>query len=139
MQTSLARIIAFATITAAAGAGLMQGAQRVSFDLPVAAYWGQTLLGPGHYKISLPESIGGVPQLIVRGAGKAVYELPMLRTTDSISDSSYLKLRNVDGNYFVRELSIGPNGQTFEFHTPKAGRHQQISERIDLNLPVVGR
>lgn len=117
----------------------MQAAQRANFDLPVAAYWGHTLLTPGHYNLYLPEFASGQTQFVIRGTGASFYELPMLKTTKDISSSSYLKLREIDGHYFVRELSIGPDGEAFEFHTPQAGRHQQITERIDLTLPVVGR
>lgn len=139
MNTSIGRIVTFAAITAIAGTELMQGAQLAAFHLPVAAHWGQATLEPGDYKIYLPEPSTGETQFLVRGAHKTIYALPLLTTGKNISASSYLDLREINGVYFVRELSFGPAGETFVFHVPKTGRRQQIAERGDITLAVVGR
>ncbi len=54
INLSVNRIFNIAVLTAFAGAGLMQAAEQAAFHLPVTAHWGQVVLQPGDYKMSLP-------------------------------------------------------------------------------------
>jgi len=132
MNFSISRIIHLASLTAFAGTGLMQAAEQASFHLPFAAHWGQTVLAPGDYKMYLPERSTGDMKFLIRGAGKAVYATPLVAGTKHISASSYLSIRAVDGNYFVREFSSGPDGETFTFPIPKTAHRQRGAKGISL-------
>jgi hypothetical protein len=136
MNISIGRVISLAAVAALAGTGLVQGAGKTTFHLPVAAHWGRVLLEPGDYKMYLPEPSTGREQFLIKGADKAVFEAPIVATTQKVSDSSYLKLREVDGNYFVREFSFGPSGESFTFPIPKGSHRQQMAIRGEKNLAV---
>lgn len=128
--------MSLAAVAAFASAGLMQAAEHASFHLPVTAHWGQVVLEPGDYKMILPEPSTGQMEFVVRGAGTAVYESPLVATTQDVSNSSYLKLREIDGNYFIREFTSGPTGETFTFPIPKRSHRQQEAMGADRSLSV---
>jgi hypothetical protein len=136
MNTSIGRVISFAAVAAFASAGIMQGAQKATFHLPIAAHWGEVLLQPGDYSMYLPELSTGDTKLLVRGEGKTAFENPIVATTQTVSTTSYLKLREVAGNYFVREVKLGPSGHAFTFSIPKTGHREQMAMGSGKSLTV---
>ncbi|HWF45791.1 MAG TPA: hypothetical protein VG168_02205 [Bryobacteraceae bacterium] len=136
MNISIGRVMSFAAVAAFAATGLMQGAQKATFHLPVTAHWGMVLLQPGDYSMYLPELANGDTKLLVRGEGQIAFETPIVATTQEVSTTSYLKLRQVDGNYFIREVKLGPSGHDFTFSIPKAGHREQMAMDGSKSLTV---
>ncbi len=128
MNISIGRVINFAALAAFVGTGLMQGAQQATFHLPFAAHWGHAVLEPGDYKIVLPSLSAGQPNFLVEGAHKTIFALPLLTDIqDNTSSRSYFKLSNINGDYFIRELSFGPGGKTFTFPVPKTNHGRRVT------------
>ena len=119
MSISMASIFMLAAAAGLAGAGLMQAAEQAKFHLPVAAHWGSVVLQPGDYNLWLPDVAAGERMFRIERDGKTVRELPLVTDVQKTSESSYLELRQIDGDYFVRELSFGPTGRAFTFSVPK--------------------
>jgi hypothetical protein len=134
MNTSLARIAKCAAVAIMASTGIMHAAEHANFHLPVTAHWGLAVLVPGDYTMSLPVPSAGESSVRVAGDGRTVMAMPM--TTDrqgTISKSSQLELWEVDGTYYVHQLSIGPDGRSFTFHVPKNGNHQPVARIVSAN------
>ena len=90
MRFPLVHMFSITALAALAGTATMQGA---TFHLSTPAHWGQTVLAPGDYKVTLPAPSLGRVAFRVEGAGQSVYEFPA--STDNnqeYSSSSYLKL-----------------------------------------------
>ncbi len=134
MNNWLLRTLQFATLTAVAGTALMQ-AEQATFHLPVAAHWGNAVLAPGDYRMELPDLALGHPQFRVEGDGKAVYALPKVTDFTRTSNSNYLKLSEVDGEYYVCGYTSGLDGKEYTFFTPKRVPRWEASKSNDL-VPV---
>lgn len=132
MRVSLAHVLNLAAVVAFAGTATMQGADVARFHLSTPAHWGETVLPPGDYKVLLPTLSVGQAAFRVEGVGKTLYEFPLTTdTSQNYSSSSYLKLSEIGGAYFVSEYSSGPTGKTFTFSIPKQARLQQMAKRRD--------
>lgn len=134
MSVSITRLTKWAALAAIAGAGLMQAAEQATFHLPVAAHWGLSVLQPGDYRMSLPQPSLNERTLLVAGTGQTTRPLPLVTDTRERSKTSYLELWQIDGQYFVHELSVGPSGKSFTFVVPKSGHRTQVA-RIATNTP----
>jgi hypothetical protein len=130
------RLFSFAAIAALAGAGLMQGAQQGTFHLSTAAYWGQALLQPGDYRILLPDPSLEQVQLRIVGPERTVFALPLTTYYEDNESSSYLKLSQIDGNYFIREFTSGYSGKKFTFSVPKRSRHLDTTKSTDNSVNI---
>jgi hypothetical protein len=135
MRISKHHLLSWAGMAVLASTGLMQGAQHGTFHLRTAAYWGQVLLQPGDYKIFLPDPSLDQAEFRIQGAAKTVFELPVITGEQPNSSSSYLKLSEVDGNYFVREFSSGVTGKKYIFPVPKV-RGQQTANATGSSVIV---
>jgi hypothetical protein len=124
MNNSLVRSLMFAALTSLGGTTLMQASTQASFHLSAATHWGNAVLPPGDYKMSLPDDSIGQHQVKIEGAGKTVYIFPIVTDITDKSSSSHLDLKEIDGEYFVRGFSSGVLGKEFTFHTPKTTHHQ---------------
>jgi hypothetical protein len=132
MRVSLAHVLNLAALVAFAGTATMQGADIARFHLSTPTHWGETVLPPGDYTVRLPALSLGRTAFRVEGAGKSMYEFPLTtNVSQNYSKSSYLKLSDVGGAYFVREYSSGPTGKTFTFSIPKQARLQQMAKSRD--------
>src|SRR5271168_3921850 len=104
---SINRILSLGLLALTATVGAVQAGVQAKFHLPVEARWGQSILAPGDYKLSLPEYSLGGRQLIVTGGDKNVMIQPTVMDYDRDAipdaDRSYLKLVKVNGTYFVTE------------------------------------
>jgi hypothetical protein len=138
MNILVGRILNLAALAAFASTGLMQGAQQATFHLPVTAHWGRAVLEPGDYKMSLPAPYPGENQFLVRGARHSAFELPMLTDIKKPSRSSSLQLVKINGNYFVRQVSIGSTGKTFTFSVPKTSHRQEVETSENRTLAIAG-
>ena len=127
---TLIALAAFASI------GVMQGGVQGTFHLTDEARWGQAVLQPGDYTIVLPTPSLDQPRLCVQGEGKTAFELPNITEYQNYSNRSYLKLTQVDGEYFVTEFSSGATGKTFTFQMPKAVRRHLAANGVPNTLAL---
>jgi hypothetical protein len=112
-----------------------QPAYKGSFELPVAAYWGNTLLQPGQYAIWT--STG--PQRVW-----AIHLIGMGITSTLLNDAhprqqsarSFLKMAEINGSYYIGELSAGPIGKSFQFGSGKPGTQPALRARAARTLTV---
>ena len=86
MNLSVNRILNIAAFTVLASTGLMQAAEQATFHLPVTAHWGQVVLQPGDYKMSLPALAAGKSTFEVMGGDQAFFEMPMSTSIYGTSD-----------------------------------------------------
>jgi len=111
-----------------------------SFNLPAEAYWGTTLLAPGHYTINM--SLDPTQQVRVvrlQGDDLLIYILAGPPTPDRMSERSTLRLENINGVYVVRHLDAGILGQSYVFSVSKNVRMkvQRASAPSQVSVPVV--
>jgi hypothetical protein len=124
MRFSRSYILGLAAIAALATTGLMQGAEVGTFYLPTAAHWGQALLEAGYYKVYSPDASPDQLKLVVEGAGKTVYEMPVVTDVQRNWAANHLTLSEINGSYFIREFASGATGKTFTFAVPET-RHPE--------------
>jgi len=136
MSISKLQKFSLAAIAAVACAGVMQAEQQGTFHLPVEARWGQVVLQPGDYTIIQPSASPDTTPLRLVGNGKMVFELPLITEYRNYSESSYLKLAQVDGQYFVTRFESGVTSKTFTFPTPKAIQRQVASRSVEQGLAL---
>jgi len=110
-----------------------------SFNLPAEAYWGTTLLAPGHYTINM--SLDPTQQVRVvrlQGDDLRIYILAGPPTPDRMSDRSTLRLENINGVYVVRHLDAGILGQSYVFPVSKNVRMkvEHASAPSQVAVPV---
>ena len=112
-------------------------AERASFNLPVEAHWGSTILEPGEYIIDVPLATSW-PQLIsLTRNGKLVRLQAMTEATETKSKGSYLQLVTVGDTYFVREYNSGSAGKLFTFNVPK-GATYKLTNTLPANTRAEG-
>ncbi|MGI9073624.1 MAG: hypothetical protein ACR2JB_20465 [Bryobacteraceae bacterium] len=98
-----------------------------TFNLPFQAYWGNAVLEPGKYTISLPTEASNSPIMYLSGQGRTIMVLlGMSGRTES--DRSYLRVENIGQAHVVRELTYGPTGRLIRFLVPKSVRNQASFE-----------
>jgi hypothetical protein len=134
MVLMLAFLVGFSTPRATA-----QDAFQGSFNLTTEAYWGRTLLAPGHYTIYISLDPAQRARLIrVTGEGIRTAILTGPATPDRISVRSMLRLENINGVYVVRHLDDGVFGQSYVFPVYKNVRMnvQRASAPSQVTVPV---
>lgn len=117
----------------ALAAGLMASqanAQNATgtFKLPFQAHWGNAVLEPGEYTISLPSESTMSPIMQVSGQGKTIMVL-MAVSGRTESGRSYLRVENIGQAHVIRELDYGATGRLIRFSVPKSVRNQAGLER----------
>ncbi|MGI8959549.1 MAG: hypothetical protein ACR2IV_07290 [Bryobacteraceae bacterium] len=108
-----------------------------TFNLPFQAHWGNAVLDPGKYTISLPSESSMSPIMSVSGQGKTIMVLiGMSGRTDS--ERSFLRVENIGEAHVVRELTFGATSRLIRFPVPKSVRNQVAFERSaqDAAIPI---
>src|SRR4051794_36797765 len=72
-------------------------AQQGSFQLSVEAHWGNVVLPPGLYRISVPMRASWPEIMELSSHGKTVSILPELETSQPSSNHSYFSLVQIQG------------------------------------------
>jgi hypothetical protein len=93
-----------------------------TFDLPEATYWGNTLLQPGRYTISMSteaHDISRVPSIHLSGEGVNAAFLAIATPAHS-SGRNYLEIANISGTYVIRAFDSGLLGESFAFGVTKS-------------------
>lgn len=110
-----------------------------SFTLPFEAKWGNAILPPGNYTLSLRRGYATEGYAVfLRGEGKNAIILPVITTTPK-EESSQSKLILVDngGRYAVRSFEVAELGLTFDYHVSKSGTKQMANRRGFMrHIPV---
>lgn len=132
--------IGLALICLALGITTAQAQQPVlkgSFELPAAAYWGNTLLQPGQYTIWMStevRDIARVPVIHLSGEGIDATFLAIARP-ERETKRNYLDIANIDGTYVVRAFDSGLLGESFVFGVTKNVKSKAL--RASNELPPI--
>jgi len=130
--------VALGLTTAQASA---QPVLKGSFELPTAAYWGNTLLQPGQYTIWMStevRDIAVVPAIHVSGEGINLTVLAIAKP-DRESGRNYLDIAAIDGTYVIRAFDAGLLGESFTFGVTKSVRSKALraSAEPPIAVPVL--
>jgi hypothetical protein len=129
MNFSLRRALALSILGVAASIGSAYAGQA-TFHLPFNAQWGSLALSAGDYRLTVPEVGAPNSLFFLRGQSAASFRMAGGFQPSDNRGKAYIKLVNIDGEYFVREYISGVNGNAYWFQTPNAAHHEQLAERI---------
>jgi len=110
---------------------------RGTFELPAAAYWGNTLLQPGQYSIWMStemQDLAHVPTIHISGEGINLTLLAIAKPGKE-SGRNYLDVANIDGTYVVRAFDAGLIGESFAFSVTKNVKNKAL--RASAELPGI--
>ena len=99
-----------------------------TFELPAAAYWGDTLLQPGQYTIWMSTEVRDLvhtPVIHLSGEGVNVNYLAVARPAVE-SGRNYLDIANIDGTYYIRAFDAGTIGESFAFGPTKSVKSKAL-------------
>jgi hypothetical protein len=99
-----------------------------TFDLPTAAYFGDTLLQPGQYTIwtsAAVHDLEHVPAIHLSGEGIRKTFLAIAKP-DEDSGRNYLDIANIDGTYVIRAFDAGSIGESFTFGVTKSVKNKAL-------------
>jgi hypothetical protein len=108
-----------------------------TFELPAAAYWGNTLLQPGQYTIWMStemQDLAHVPTIHLSGEGINLTFLAIAKL-DKESGRNYLDVANIDGTYVIRAFDAGLIGESFAFGVTKNVKSKAL--RASAELPGI--
>jgi hypothetical protein len=123
-----------------AGSVRAESVLKGTFELPAAAYLGNTLLQPGQYTIWTSAEIHAlehVPVLHVSGEGITTTFMAVARP-DENSGRNFLEVMNIDGTYVVRAFDAGSIGKTFAIGVTKSVKQMALraSAQPIMTIPV---
>lgn len=108
-----------------------------TFELPAAAYWGNSLLQPGQYTIWMStetRDLAHVPAIHLSGQGINLTFLAIAKP-DKESGRNYLDVANIDGTYVIRAFDAGSIGERFAFSVTKNVKNTAL--RASAELPSI--
>lgn len=98
---------------------------RATFTLPFEAQWGNTVIEPGQYTITVEEALG---QKLIRVHGSqdlAIFAGPF--NSEPYGDNGKLVFVNVNGLYTLKAFNAAAIGQSYIFPVQKArGERAQL-------------
>ena len=107
-----------------------------SFELPGAAYFGDTLLQPGQYTIWMSaEARDRAPAIHVSGEGVTKTFFGISKPTPE-SGRNCLKMIPVDGTYVVSAFDTGVLGKSFSFGMTKNVRNKMLGASAGPSIAV---
>ena len=111
-----------------------------TFELPAAAYWGNTLLQPGQYTIWMStegHDIARVPTIRLSGEGINATFLAIAKPVQE-SGRNYLDVANIDGTYVIRAFDAGSIGESFAFGVTKSVKNKALRASAEpaITVPV---
>lgn len=109
-----------------------------TFELPTAAYWGDTLLQPGAYTISMSlemHDIGRVPTIRLSGEGVNATFLAVARPAAE-SGRNVLDVANINGTYVIRAFDAGLIGESFSFGVTKSVKNKALRASAEPGVAV---
>ena len=112
-----------------------------TFELPAAAYFGNTLLQPGQYTIWMStevRDVAHVPVIHLSGEGVNASFLAIARPQTE-SGRNYLDIANIDGTYVIRAFDSGSIGESFAFGVTRSVRNKALRASVEqpgMAVPV---
>jgi hypothetical protein len=109
-----------------------------TFELPAAAYWGNTLLQPGQYTIWMStemRDLAHVPAIHLSGEGVNATFLAIAKP-DKESGRNYLNVANIDGTYVIRAFDAGLLGESFTFGVTKSVKNKALRASAEPAIAV---
>jgi len=122
------------TTTKASAQTVLQG----SFDLPAAVYFGDTLLQPGHYSISMSTAVRDLAytqKIRVSGDGVSKTFLAISKPTPE-SGRNCLKIAGIDGTYVLAAFDTGVLGRSYAFGMTKNVRNKMLRASAGPSIAV---
>lgn len=107
-----------------------------TFTLPVETRWGQTVLPPGTYTVTLGSL--AYPSLAkIDGEGAHFFVMPSAVDAGKASDSSKLVIARASGRARISSFCIGALGMTFQYSAPKreplvVAQGPELMERLTI-------
>jgi hypothetical protein len=124
---ALAIVLAAAAVPANA-----QQLYRATFTLPFEAQWGNTVVEPGEYTITVEEA--GGQKLIRLHGDQDLAVFPGLLNSEPYGDNAKLVFVNIDGLYTLKAFNAAAIGKAFTFPVHKAkGERAQITTVVATN------
>jgi hypothetical protein len=111
---------------------------RGSFELPGAVYFGDTLLQPGHYSISMSTEVRDLAytqKIHVSGEGVSKTFLAISKPTPE-SGRNCLKITGIDGTYVVAAFDTGFLGRSYSFGMTKNVRNKMLRASAGPSIAV---
>ena len=109
-----------------------------TFELPAAAYWGDTLLQPGQYTIWMSTEVrdmARLPTIHLSGEGVNATFLAIARPARE-SGRNYLDIANVEGTYVVRAFDAGSIGESFAFGVTRSVKNKALRASAEPAMAV---
>ena len=136
IRFALAALALGMTTTIASAQPVLKG----TFELPSAVYFGDTLLQPGHYNISMSTEVrdmSHVQNIRVSGEGVSKTFLAISKPTPE-SGRNCLRITGIDGTYVVASFETGLLGRSYGFGVTKNVRNKMLraSAGPGIALPV---
>jgi hypothetical protein len=122
------------TTTKASAQPVLKG----SFELPGAVYFGDSLLQPGHYSISMSTEVrhlASVQKIHVSGEGVSKSFLAVSKPTPE-SGRNCLKITGIDGTYVVSSFDTGVLGRSYAFGMTKSVRNKMLRASAGPSIAV---
>lgn len=117
MNIRMGRAFTAFLLTASFAIATQAHAQNVyngAFTLPVAAHWGNTLLEPGQYTVSVLQGVGVQNVIVVRGHRKQISAVLTGRPGDQrAAGRGRITLQNVAGTYVISRFDSGVANKSF--------------------------
>jgi hypothetical protein len=131
---ALAALALGMTTTIASAQPVLQG----WFDLPGAVYFGDTLLQPGHYSISMSTEVRDfafTQKIRVSGEGVSKTFLAISKPTPE-SGRNCLRIAGIDGTYVVSSFDTGVLGRSYAFGLTKNVRNKVLRASAGPSIAV---
>ncbi len=101
-----------------------------TFNLPVQARFGGTVLQPGEYSVS---RVNGMNAIQIKGDGGVATMLASSAGPQANNEHSKLTLTSVDGVFSLKRFESGSLGMTFDFRVPKTDSRE--ADRASIGQP----
>ena len=134
ISLALAALALGMTATKASAQPVLQG----SFDLPGAVYFGETLLQPGHYRISMSTEVRDLAytqKIHVSGEGVSKTFLAISKPTAE-SGRTCLKITGMQGAYVVSTFDAGTLGRSYAFGMTRSVRNKLLRASAGPGMAV---
>ena len=127
--------LALGLITVKANA---QQGLKGTFELAAATYWGNTLLQPGRYTISMSTEASDISRVpVIRLSGEGVNAAFLaIATPAHESGRNYLDIADIGGTYVIRAFDSGLFGESFLFRVTKSVKNKALRASTEPAMAV---
>jgi len=127
--------LALGLITVKANA---QQGLKGTFELAEATYWGNTLLQPGRYTISMSTEASDISRVpVIRLSGEGVNAAFLaIATPAHESGRNYLDIADIGGTYVIRAFDSGLLGESFSFGVTKSIKNKALRASTEPAIAV---